>query len=344
MKVNAALVKEMRAAIKKDLDIAFGLDDSYQFLIDTINNAGTLNRLQPEMKAVPAGNIEALSVASRKTRLADDSDGDTSTPADGVTKRQIPYAVKKVFWDAWLKNDDVVYNSIRRASSNVGIGYTQEGITPTTNLETAVIQMIQKQFGMDLQDLAFNGDTAAAAASDPAAPFLGIVDGFVKISAGASAVTDLGTDEPTMAAFMAHIALLPEKYKANFGAAITWFIKQSTHDKLAAEISSRQTALGDNVMVEGKITKIGGYNVEIVAALEGPYKNPADYLEGKRGWAALTPWQNLTPVFTQDVKYKRTAEGATAAKKDSTYHILFAYMDVIIKELDGIAIMLGDNL
>lgn len=344
MKVNQDLATQ-QANIQKDLNITFPAMDAYQFLVDTIKNAKTLDRLQPLYKDVPSGNIDALTVGSRRLRLADDSDGDTSTPADGITKRQTPYSVKKVFWDTWLKNDDVVYNAIRRTNSNSGIGFSQEGITPSSDLETVSIQMIQKQFGMDLQDLAFNGNVSAAVTSgDPDADFLGILDGFVKKSLSTSYITDLLTDEPTIAAFVQHIQMLDEKYTSNFGETITWFMKKQTHDKLVGDLTSRQTALGDTVIKDGVIMRIAGYDVEIVSGLQGPYVDDTNYNLGRRGWVGLTPWSNLTPILTQAAKYKREGSGSTAAKKDSTYHIIFAYMDVVIKEVDAVAVMLGDNL
>lgn len=345
MKVNQAITKEfVMSTIEKNLSIAFPADDAYQFLTDTISNAGTLSRLNPLIRSVPAGNIDALTTETRKIRLADDSSGDTSTTADGVTKRQIPYAVKKVFWDTWLKNDDVVYNAVRRAMSLTGIGAMQPGVMESSDLETVVISLIQKAYALDFQDLMFNGDTDAATASDPDADFLGILDGFVKKSLSSSYITDIGTAEPTIELFMNHLQILPEKYKNNFEASLTWFIKRSTHDKLLTDLSSRQTPYGDAVIKDGKIQSIAGYPVEIVATLTGPYINPADYSEGRKGWACLTPWQNLTPVLTQDVKYNRTGDGATALKKDSTYHILHGYGDAVLRETDACAVMVGENL
>ena len=58
----------------------------------------------------------------------------------------------------------------------------------------------------------------------------------------------------------------------------------------------------------------------------------------------LTPRENLKPVFTRELRYNRTAQGATAAAKDATYHILFGYLDCVIREVDAVAWMTGEKL
>lgn len=291
--------------VMKDVNIPLPAAAAQAFLVDTINNAGTLKKLQPHYTSAPAGNIDVLTAGTRKLRLAGKNDEPTGVGA--ITPRQIPYAVKKVKWDEWIQNDDVFY-----AMQNRG-----------QDAETVVVEMIQKQFGVDLQDLIFNGDTASGD------PFLSIIDGFVKKAKVSTYKTDLLTNEPTILDFVNHIQLLPEKYKSRDD--INWFITQKTNDKLVALVANRATGFGDAVLQDGKITRLAGYQVEVVATLQS-------------GFAALTPAENLKPIFTRDVRYNRTAQGATAAAKDSTYHILFAYLDAIVREVEAVAWMTGTKL
>jgi HK97 family phage major capsid protein len=291
--------------VMKDVNIPLPTAAAQAFLVDTINNAGTLKKLQPHYTSAPAGNIDVLTAGTRKLRLA----GKTDTPAgvNGISPRQIPYAVKKVKWDEWIQNDDVFY-----AMQNRG-----------QDAEAVVVEMIQKQFGVDLQDLIFNGDTASGD------PFLNIIDGFVKKAKTSTNKTDLTTNEPTILDFVNHIQLLPEKYKSRDD--INWFITQKTNDKLVALVANRATGFGDAVLQDGKITRLAGYSVEVVATMQTDF-------------ACLTPMENLKPVFTRDVRYNRTAVGATAAAKDATYHILFAYLDAIVREVEAVAWMTGTKL
>lgn len=300
------------ATIKKNLDIPMARSDAEAFLVDTINNATTLPKLAPLYRDVPAGNIDALSVGRRKLRQAGKNDEPTGTGA--INNRQIPYAVRKVKWDEWLQNDDVFYSVSARGD----------------NVETKAIGMIQQQFGVDLQDLIFNGDTEAKLEDGTTAdPFLSILDGFIKKMKQSSNKTDLATNEPTILDFVNHIQVLPERYKSF--TDIAWFITQKTNDKLVALVSERQTGYGDAVLQDGRITRLAGYPVEVVAEMQG-------------GFAALTPRSNLKPVFTRNLRYIRTADGATAAAKDATYHVLYAYLDAVVREVDAVAYMSGDKL
>lgn len=291
--------------VLKDVNVPLPAGAAQAFLVDTINNASTLSKLGPVYTSAPAGNLDALSVGKRKLRLA--GKNDTPTGTDAITPRQIPYNVKKVKWDEWLQNDDVYYAMASRAQ----------------NVEDVIVGMIQSQFGVDLQDLIFNGDTASAD------PFLKITDGFVKKAKTSTNKTDLTTNDPTIMDFVNHIQVLPEKYKSR--SDIAWFLNQKVHDKLVALISARTTGFGDAVLVDGKVTRLAGYPVEIVAEMQS-------------GFVALTPMANFTPVFTRDVRYNRTAQGSTAAAKDATYHILFAYLDAIVREVDAVAWMTGTKL
>ncbi|WP_252503271.1 phage major capsid protein [Sporosarcina sp. Marseille-Q4943] len=309
MKTNQTILSKEStvASIKKNLDIPMAVKDAEAFLVDTINTASTLPKLAPIYRDVAAGNLDALSVGRRKIREAGREDLPTGT--DSIKNRKIPYAVRKVKWDEWLQNDDVFYSMSARGD----------------NAEAKVISMIQQQFGVDLQDLIFNGDTEAV--EDVA--FLGILDGFVKKMKQSKYKTDLATAEPTIMDFVNHIQLLPERYKSF--PDIAWFITQKTNDKLVAMIANRQTGFGDAVLQDGKITRLAGYPTEVVAEMQG-------------GFAALTPRSNLKPVFTRQLRYIRTADGATAAAKDATYHVLYAYLDAIVREIDAVAWMSGDKL
>jgi hypothetical protein len=302
-----------QVSIQKDLDFTMPHNDAESFLVDTIQNASTLPKLQPLYKKMAAGTIPALQVSRRKLRLASANDNPNNTTR-GVSDRPIDYAVKKVKWDEWLQNDDVW------AAIN-GRG---------DDLESKVIEMIQKQFAADLQDLAFNGDTNAKLSDGTTPdPFLSILDGFVKKMKASTYKTDLATNDMELMDFVNHVQVLPEKFKSRDD--ITWYIGQGTHDRLVARIVGRQTGYGDAVLTAGKVERIAGYPVEVVADLQ-------------QGFAALTPAGNLKPVFTRDLRYIRTGQGSTAAAKDATYHVLFAYLDCLVLETEAVAWMTGDKL
>lgn len=300
------------ASIRKSVNITMPRSDAEAFLVDTVGKATTLNKLQPIYRNAPAGKIDALSV--KKRRIREHTGKESPVGVGGIDNRQIDYAVKKVFWDEWIGDDDVWYNDNSRDD----------------DVESKVIDLVQTQFGIDLQDLIFNGDSAAMLSDGTTAdPFLSILDGFVKKMKASTFKTDLGTAEPTIDDFINHALVLDEKY-LNF-PDMTWFMNRRLYQKIVALITKRPTNLGDTTLVNGKLTEIGGFPIDVVETMSS-------------GFAALTPMSNLKPVFTRDLRYKRTAEGAVAAVKDSTYHILFAYADAVVREIDAVGWMSGDKL
>jgi hypothetical protein len=312
MTANAALLNDFTTTIAKSVDLILPTNDAEQFLVDTLKKATTLPKLPAQYKKTPTGKLDKLTVQSRKIRLH--TGGENPAGTGGVGQTQIDYAVKKVFWDEWIKNDDVWYSDQSRGE----------------NTEAKIINLVQEQFGVDLQDLLFNGDTAAKLPDGTTPdPFLSILDGFVKKMKASTLKTDLADNEPTIDDFVNHTLLLDEKYLNQ--PDLTWFMPRRTYQKLVGLIQKRQTALGDVTLVNGKLTEIAGYPIEVVQALQ-------------TGFVALTPMRNLVPVFTRDLRYKRTAEGATAAVKDSTYNIIFAYADAVVLETEAVAWMTGSKL
>lgn len=299
-------------SIKKDVNITMPRDKANQFLIDTINKAKTLKKLVPIFRNDSKGTLDTLSVASRRLRRHTKNHTANDT-TDGIENGDIEYNVQKVFWDLWLNDDDVWYNLQAR----------------NENVESTVVNMIQEQFSVDLQDLIFNGDTETDL-EDKDAGFLRILDGFVKKMMQSRFVTDLADKEPTLLDFTNHVQLLPERYK-NAHDDIKWFLSRSTHDKLMAQATQRQTGYGDAVLQNGQLIRHAGYEIEIVANLQP-------------GFAALTPQKNLKPVFTRELRYNRTGVGAEAVARDATYHILFAYLDAVVREIDAVAYLTGSKL
>ncbi|MED1954916.1 phage major capsid protein [Brevibacillus centrosporus] len=310
---NQLISKEQQlATIRKSIDLPMPKKEAEAFLVDTLKKATTLPKLGTKYTDTPAGKLQRLKVKSRQIREHTGAEEPAGT--GGISTPEVPYAVKKVFWDEWLKDDDVWYNDTARGD----------------DVETKTIDLVQGQFGVDMQDLLFNGDTAAKLPDGTTPdPFLSVLDGFVKKMMVSTLKTNLTTNEPTIDDFVNHVLLLDEKY-LNM-TDLTWIMSRRTYQKLVALVQKRSTALGDVTLVNGKLTEIAGYPIEVVQSLQ-------------TGFVALTPLSNLVPVFTRDLRYKRTADGATAAIKDATYHILFGYADAAVLETEAVAWMTGTKL
>ncbi|MED0705863.1 phage major capsid protein [Aneurinibacillus aneurinilyticus] len=314
MTANSSLIskEQQLASIRKSVNLVMPKKEAEAFLVDTLKMASTLPKLRAKYTDVPSSKIPKLKVKSRQIREHTGDEQPTGTGS--IDTPQVPYSVRKVYWDEWIKDDDVWYNNTARGD----------------DVETKTIDLVQGQFSVDIQDLLFNGDADAKLADGTTPdPFLSILDGFVKKMKASTIKTALGAAEPTIDDFVNHVLLLDEKY-LNM-TDLTWIMNRRTYQKLVALVQKRPTTLGDVTLVNGKLTEIAGYPIEVVQSLQS-------------GFVALTPLSNLVPVFTRDLRYKRTADGATAAIKDSTYHILFAYADAVVLELEAVAWMSGDKL
>lgn len=344
--LNSTVVRkamETSNILKANIDFGMGPQQSSQFLVDTINRAGTLKKLPYLIKSTPAGNIDALTFGKRNLRLHNKTVATIPTGNNNSTPREIPYAVKKCDFDIWLDNDDLYYYAAREANNLK----QQPDLANPNNLEQLVISAQQKMLAMDMQDLVFNGDTEfpeAGADYD----FLKIMNGFVKQLSDSPNKKDLTTDELTLDTFADTVALLPEEFRSNYGEDIKWYMNQVTADKVMKLIKERGTDYGDAILKDGKVLRLFGYGIEIVAGMTGSLKNQLDATAGRNGFVVLTPQMNLVPVttYSPSVKYRRVGAetDVIAAKKDATYHIWNVYLDAIVREIKASAILVGENV
>lgn len=342
MTINANVIKQaMNTEIAKATMSFSTPKQSYDFLVDTINRAGTLSKLQYLIKSVPSGNIDALTFGKHNLRLRDKTTNEVPAGTNNMTERQIPFAVKSLDFDIWLDNDEMYYYAAREALNLK----QQPDINNASNLKALVISAEQKMLAMDLQDLIFNGDTGYEA-SKPDTDFYKILNGFVPQLSKSPNKKDITTAALTLEAFADTVALLPEEYKSNFGEDIKWFINQSTHDKIFKLLSARTTNLGDGVVVNGKVTRLYGYDVEVVSGMLGYLKTPGTISDGRVSTAILTPMANLVPVSTKNpaIEFKSVDNDTIAIKKGATYHNWKLYIDAIVKEVKASAILIGDNV
>lgn len=281
-------------------------DQAEAFIYDIIQNSNTLKKLNVQYKDQTSGNIEALEAQTRKTRKHAHTPGDVPTGNFDVNKREIPYNVVKVFLDMWLSNDDVWYILRQRGQ----------------NMETALTSMMQEAFALDMQDLLFNGDTAASGTGDD--DFLKILDGFVKKMKVSTKKLNLGAKLPTPGDLITLKKKIPSKYYNHTKFNFHWILSENTKLDMQRAIIERPTAWADSVIVNGELVKLAGFPIEVVSTY------PDNFI-------ALTPLSNLQPVFTRDVRYNMTSTGVECVKRDATYHIGFAYLDAIVNNLDCVA-------
>lgn len=291
---NTELLQKQMEDLKKANDVTLPPDEGRAFMRDVIGSANTLRKLFFYQADSPVGKIEALGVKRRQMRVHQGLDTEP-TGTDHVEERNVPFALVPVYTDAWFKNSNVYYTARSRGQ----------------NVEDIIAEMIQGQFGADIQDLAYNGDVASGDA------FLEINDGFLK-----QARTNANTikHKVTGNIKVADLQAVPTKVAREQLRAGTfmWQMGAGTHASLQAEILQRPTPLGDAVLVDGILTKLHGYEIELV-----------DHIEDDA--VLFTPLENLTVVTGFNVQYQRTGQGDRAVAKQGTYHFVLSDVDFVIR-------------
>lgn len=206
--------------------------------------------------------------------------------------------------------------------------------------ENHIARLLATQFGNDLADLGWKGDTALAATITDANSdgfddttgltqadhdFLRTNDGWLKI-AGADAdahAYDASGASKASDVFKAMLSLMPDKY---LGLELVFFVPPELAIAYASELANRATGLGDTVMVQGvPAARYFGYRV-----VPDPYLRKEGNLARR---AVLTPADNL--VFgiqrniTLDAQWqprKRAVEYTITARNDYE----FANADAVV--------------
>jgi hypothetical protein len=183
----------------------------------------------------PEGHTDELTIAARKMRKATEGTAASDPNAIG-TKRRTMNTVE-VIWP-----------------TDITLTFLEDNIEKA-GAEQHIARMIATQFGNDMNDLAWNGDEA-----DTADPFRSINNGWIVLFQNNSDVHDLdltdtgigdpATLETTPSAIMHAVSkALPYKFKGRLDLAYT--VPVPFGETYADQLSARQTALGDQVMVGG---------------------------------------------------------------------------------------------
>lgn len=291
---NTEMLQKQMESIKKSNNVTLPADEGRAYMQDVVASGSTLAKLNYYPAKSATGKIEMLGVKKRRLK---EHQGINTTPdgTDHVEERSVPFALTPVYTDAWFENDNVYYTARSRGQ----------------NVEDIVASMIQQQFSADLQDLAFNGDTASVDT------FVKLDDGFLKL---AKTNADTIKHDVTGDIEIADLQVVPVKVKPEqlrVGKYV-WIMGSGTHTKLQAEVIARPTALGDAVLINGLLAKLHGYDIEIV-----------DHITEDK--VLFTPLENLTVVTGFDVQYSRTGEGPEAMAKQATYHFVLSSIDFIIR-------------
>lgn len=299
---NTELLQKQFAAISKaGNNVTLRDDNARAFVLDVVSGQETLGKLPPYFAKSSTGSIDKLGV-KRRTMRTHQGTSTTATGTDIKDETTVPFTLSPFYVDTWIENSNVFYTAQTRGQ----------------DVRQALTSLMQQQFGGDLQDLAFNGDTASTDV------FVKQKDGFIKKAQASAAVKLTPKTLPTIEELTTDvIGGFDKKY---LNSTFKWFMSLKTSTHYVAEIQSRATNLGDVAIVNGQLTNIAGFAVEVVDNF------PDDVV-------LFSPFENLTPVLGYEVTMQTAAADSTSVAKQATYHFVLTSADFVIRELKMVGVV-----
>lgn len=280
-----------------------------RFIDYLIEKQVALSRVSVRRMMGPQGNTDVLAVSRRKIRKA--VEGVDPELADAIaTRRRILNTVEVI----WAEDLTLTFleDNIERRGAEVHIG-----------------QMLARQFGNDLNDLGWNGSEDQDSSGDDG--FVGINDGWIKLAEDDAQVNDLDASTlstPTNTEILnATFRKLPVEFKGL--PTLNYFVPVPFAERYAEEVSTRETPLGDQMLVNGfPMLRYFGHSVV-----------PESHLwEENEDKLVLTPPENLYFGIQRQLMIdsewrprKRAIEFTLTARADYEYST-------------GLAIVLVDNI
>ena len=285
-------------------------DQADAFIDFVVKQQVTLSRARVRRMVSSQALIEELTVGSRKLRAA--TEGTAPSVSNAVSTKKRTLSVVEVIW-----------------AEDITLSFLEENIE-RRGAENHIARLLATQFGNDLADLGWKGDTSLAATITDANAdglddttgltqadhdFLRTNDGWLAIGTADTDAKSYDATSDTKASdiFKAMLNLMPDKY---LGLELVFFVPPETAVAYANELAARTTSLGDQVMIQGiPAARYFGYLV-----LPDPYLRKEGLLPRK---AILTPADNVVFGIQRDITIdaqwqprKRSVEYTITAKND----------------------------
>lgn len=278
--------------------------------IRALKESGVLSaKMTQDVRTAATGVVDKLATGARIIRAATENADDGYRV--GATFAQVPYTTAKVRLP-WEITEDALHENL------------EDG-----NLEGIMLDEMTTQFGLDLEDLEINGDTADVSADSA---FLTINNGVLKLIATA-AVSGRNLNGATPGTFgkdqmFDMLFAMPNKYRTRAG--LVWIMSPNRQVAWWETLTNRTTNAGDALLLGsgGASEKPLGYSILTVPAMPDSVVLLADP-------------KNFHRVISWQVR-RRMVTGATdmeLAAKDKRFYIFFIKHDVIVEEFDAVVRM-----
>lgn len=255
----------------------------------------TLPKVVTIRMAAPTGYTDELRVSSRKMIAA--TEATAPAVADAVTTKRRTLTSVEVIWA-----EDITLTLLEDAIERAGT-------------EGHIARLIATGFGNDSNDLAWNGDDSS---SDP---FVGINDGWLVLlqNSADSDITDVDfSASPEPSSVTELLADMLQNMSSQFLGRTDhrYWCSIGLAQKYAEEVSTRETGLGDQVLING-LPSLRYFGIPL---------NPDTHIASASQRIILTPSSNLffgiqrvMRVDSEWVPRKRIVEYTMSARTDYEY-------------------------
>jgi hypothetical protein len=259
----------------------------------------TINRISPK------GTIDKIGVTGRNLRSKKENVMAGNTPAP--TLPQVSYAVEPV-----VLPFEITEEFIRQTERVRG-----------QNAEEIIMAAMTKNYGENMQDIGFNGDTATPN-TDPDYAFLSMKDGWLKLAKTKGNYIDWTTlkDPQKKGVFFELERAIPTRLRT--GGVFKYFMHPNTFSERLQALAEKDTSASIQLQITGGVKKINSYDVtEIPHMPEG---------------AVLFTYQpNFALVNTYDMQIRKTTEGKEAIYADKRFYAIHSDYDSIFEEPGAVA-------
>lgn len=267
-----------------------------RFLDFVVEKQIALGRVTTRRMQGPEGKTDELTISSRKLRKATEGTAPTVAGAIGTKRRTL--TTVEVIW-----------------TEDITLTFLEDNIE-RQGAETHIARLLATQFGNDMNDLAWNGDEDIDSTPDG---FVETNDGWIELAENDSQVNLVNAGSLTTPSNTDILSAMYRSIQFEFLARtdLNYFMPVPFCQRYAEEVSVRETALGDAVLIQG-FPALRYFGVPVTA-------EPHLYL-GSAAKGMLTPNPNLyhgiqrtVTVDSEWVPRKRVVEFTITARNDYEY-------------------------
>lgn len=307
MKTNGQIIKS--ATVTTNDSSALNFKQVEKFMDMAYDSTSFLKGIRHENRTSAQGTIDKIGVTGRnlRSKIEDTEATNTKKP----TFPQVPYSVTPV-----VLPFEITEEFIRQTQRVRG-----------QNAEEVILRHMTLNYGDNMQDLGFNGDTATLN-TDPDYNFLKINDGWLKLAKTTGNYIDWATitaAEKTGILFELERAI-PTRQRT--GGTFKYFMHPNTYSKRLQKLAEMDNSAAVQLQITGGVKKINAYDVEEVAHMP-------------EGAILFTYQPNFVMVHTYDMQIRKTTEGKEAIYADKRFYAIHSDFDPIFEEPAAVAYVEG---